>query len=231
MKGNSASNAHRNSNSGTNTSNSVDLHATFSPGSSVGAATSSIPTSTIGTFTSGAKIASITVIKKTNSATKTPKTSSPTPSKKTIPAPPPPLNLMLPTWDATFHTAPRNVVPERKVDSSAAGDDKGQCVRGKLLGKTKERPRTNGRSAQVTPLQQQRRRKLEPQPISQPTRLHIISLPWQIPFRALLRDGLYALHDEGRRSHCNRRNTCHLIVCDRELTALRLCLSTSYPLA
>ena len=35
-------------------------------------------------------------------------------------------------WDATFHTAPRNVVPGRKADPSATGV---RGVRGKLLGK------------------------------------------------------------------------------------------------
>jgi len=63
------------------------------------------------------------------------RTSSPSPSKKSIsipPAPPPP-NLVLPTWDDTFYTAPRDVLPQVAEARADAGD---QWVGGKLLGRT-----------------------------------------------------------------------------------------------
>jgi len=59
------------------------------------------------------------------------RTTSPAPSKNSVSSPPPP-NLVLPTWQQTFHTAPRNVVPATVKPRSM--DDQG--VGGKLLGKT-----------------------------------------------------------------------------------------------
>ncbi|KAF9523697.1 hypothetical protein CPB83DRAFT_862502 [Crepidotus variabilis] len=63
------------------------------------------------------------------SVTTTKRVASPTPSKKSLaPAPP---NLVLPTWQDTFLTPPRNVLPpqpEMYVDDQGVG--------GKLLGKT-----------------------------------------------------------------------------------------------
>ena len=58
---------------------------------------------------------------------------SPAPSKKSILSSPPPPNLVLPTWQHTFHTAPRNVVPVN-VKPQRFLDDQG--LAGKLLGKT-----------------------------------------------------------------------------------------------
>ena len=55
---------------------------------------------------------------------------SPAPSKKSIPSSPPLPNLVLPTWEHTFNTAPRNVVRKSQRDL----EDK--TVGGKLLGKT-----------------------------------------------------------------------------------------------
>ena len=70
------------------------------------------------------------------------RTSSPTPSKKSIsgsnPAPPPP-NLVLPTWQDTFHTAPRNVLPPKPEayvdDQGVGGSGTGGSGGGKLLGR------------------------------------------------------------------------------------------------
>ena len=61
------------------------------------------------------------------------RSASPAPSKKSISSPPPPPNLVLPTWQHTFHTAPRNVVPVN-VKPLRFLDDQG--LGGKLLGKT-----------------------------------------------------------------------------------------------
>jgi hypothetical protein len=63
----------------------------------------------------------------------TKRTASPAPSVKsgkTLVSPPPP-NLVLPTWQDTFHTPPRNVLPPKP---EVYVDDQG--VGGKLLGKT-----------------------------------------------------------------------------------------------
>ena len=71
----------------------------------------------------------------TNKSTSKSRTSSPSPSKKSIsipPAPPPP-NLVLPTWDDTFYTAPRDVLPQVE---EARADARDQWVGGKLLGRT-----------------------------------------------------------------------------------------------
>ena len=61
------------------------------------------------------------------------RTASPAPSKKPVPNQPPLPNLVLPTWEQMFNTAPRNMVPltdkpERYLEDQTAG--------GKLLGKT-----------------------------------------------------------------------------------------------
>ena len=56
-------------------------------------------------------------------------TASPAPSKKSISPPPP--NLVLPTWEQMFNTAPRNVVP-----ATIKPYLDGQGIGGKLLGKT-----------------------------------------------------------------------------------------------
>ena len=71
----------------------------------------------------------------TNKSTSKSRTSSPTPSKKStsIPPAPPPPNLVLPTWDDTFYTAPRDVLPQVEETRADAGD---QGVGGKLLGRT-----------------------------------------------------------------------------------------------
>jgi len=70
-----------------------------------------------------------------NKSTSKSRTSSPSPSKKsiTIPPAPPPPNLVLPTWDDTFYTAPRDVLPQVEEARADAGD---QWVGGKLLGRT-----------------------------------------------------------------------------------------------
>ena len=62
------------------------------------------------------------------------RTASPAPSKKSASSQPPPPNLVLPTWEQIFDTAPRNTVipitnkPEKDLEDQTAG--------GKLLGKT-----------------------------------------------------------------------------------------------
>ncbi|KAF8161693.1 hypothetical protein B0H34DRAFT_390777 [Crassisporium funariophilum] len=83
----------------------------------------------------------------TSSTTSSKRTASPAPSKKSIAAPAPP-NLVLPTWQDTFHTAPRNVLPPRPVryvDDQGVGGavalgagtgGTGAGVGGKLFGKT-----------------------------------------------------------------------------------------------
>ena len=62
------------------------------------------------------------------------RTASPAPSKKSDSSQPPPLpNLVLPTWDQVFNTAPRNMVPVANKPERYLED---QTVGGKLLGKT-----------------------------------------------------------------------------------------------
>ena len=61
------------------------------------------------------------------------KAASPTPSKKSIPPSPPPPNLVLPTWEHTFNTAPRNVIP---VTIKPRGYLDRQATGGKVLEKT-----------------------------------------------------------------------------------------------
>jgi hypothetical protein len=61
------------------------------------------------------------------------RTASPSPSKKSVPSPPPLSNLVLPTWEQAFNTAPRNMVPVTLEQEKYLED---QTVGGKLLGKT-----------------------------------------------------------------------------------------------
>ena len=66
------------------------------------------------------------------------------------------------------------------------------------------------RTAQVTPVQQQRRRKLDPQPAPQPipsTCHHFDGNPHFSPHST----GLCALRDEGCCFHLNKRNTCRTL--------------------
>ena len=70
-----------------------------------------------------------TATKKVNSA----RTASPAPSKKSVPNQPPLPNLVLPTWEQMFNTAPRNVAPLTSKPERYLED---QTVGGKLLGKT-----------------------------------------------------------------------------------------------
>lgn len=58
----------------------------------------------------------------------TKRTASPTPSKKSVAVPLPP-NLVLPTWEDTFHTAPRNIFPPRSVPND-------ENVTEKFIGRT-----------------------------------------------------------------------------------------------
>ena len=71
----------------------------------------------------------------TNKSTSKSRTSSPTPSKKStsIPPAPPPPNLVLPTWNDTFYTAPWDTLPQVEETRADAGD---QGVGSKLLGQT-----------------------------------------------------------------------------------------------
>ena len=73
------------------------------------------------------------------------------------------------------------------------------------------------RTARVTPVQQQARRNLEPQPMSQPASFmhHIDGNSHFVPRS----NGLYALCDEGGCSHLDRRNICPTLT-------RRTCLST-----
>ena len=61
------------------------------------------------------------------------RTASPAPSKKSVSSPPPLPNLVLPTWEQTFNTAPRNMLP---VTNKPERYLEGQTAGGKLLGKT-----------------------------------------------------------------------------------------------
>jgi hypothetical protein len=61
------------------------------------------------------------------------RTVSPAPSKKSVSSQPPPPNLVLPTWEQIFNTAPRNMVPATNIPERYSED---QTVGGKLLGKT-----------------------------------------------------------------------------------------------
>ncbi|KDR77909.1 hypothetical protein GALMADRAFT_1293338 [Galerina marginata CBS 339.88] len=104
------------------------------PGTPTTANNSSTTTSTLTTTTSAngsATTATTSTITTTTTASDKPtdkskRTASPTPSKKSASspgAPPAPVpNLVLPTWQDTFHTAPRNVLPPR-VETYA--DDQG----------------------------------------------------------------------------------------------------------
>lgn len=76
--------------------------------------------------TSLAKRASLTLTSSNNKANGSngmsdpPKPASPTPSsksKKMVMPPPPPPNLILPAWQDTFNTAPRNVVPRSETSA------------------------------------------------------------------------------------------------------------------
>jgi hypothetical protein len=61
------------------------------------------------------------------------RTASPAPSKKSVSSQPPLPNLVLPTWEQMFNTAPRNMVPVTNKPERYPED---QTVGGKLLGKT-----------------------------------------------------------------------------------------------
>ena len=61
------------------------------------------------------------------------RTASPSPSKKAVSSQPPPPNLVLPTWEQVFNTAPRNMAPVANKPERYLED---QTVGGKLLGKT-----------------------------------------------------------------------------------------------
>ena len=61
------------------------------------------------------------------------RTASPAPSKKSITSQPPLPNLVLPTWEQIFNTAPRNMVP---ITSKPGRYPEDQTVGGRLLGKT-----------------------------------------------------------------------------------------------
>ncbi|KAF8969681.1 hypothetical protein BDZ97DRAFT_213140 [Flammula alnicola] len=130
----SASSTPRRGNSGTNTP------VPPSPSSSDSSKPSVVPNATSVTVIDKSKssstgssststITTTTTTKKT-AATTIKRTASPTPSKKSVSASPPP-NLVLPTWQDTFHMAPRNVLPPKP---ETYVDDQG--VGGKLLGKT-----------------------------------------------------------------------------------------------
>jgi len=93
-----------------------------------------VSTTTTTTTTTTAKVA----------ASNTKRTASPTPSKKSLSGTtPPPPNVVLPSWQDTFFTAPRNYLPpkpERYADDQgiggAASGSSGGGVGGKLFGKT-----------------------------------------------------------------------------------------------
>ena len=70
-----------------------------------------------------------TISKKINNS----RTASPAPSKKSVSSPPPLPNLVLPTWEQTFNTAPRNMLPVTNKPKRYLED---QTAGGKLLGKT-----------------------------------------------------------------------------------------------
>ena len=61
------------------------------------------------------------------------RTASPAPSKKSVSSQPPLPNLVLPTWEQMFNTAPRNIVPVTNKPERYLED---KTVGGKLLGKT-----------------------------------------------------------------------------------------------
>ena len=61
------------------------------------------------------------------------RTTSPSPSKKSVSSQPPPPNLVLPTWEQIFNTAPRNIAPVTNKVERYVED---QTVGGELLGKT-----------------------------------------------------------------------------------------------
>ncbi|KAK2463904.1 hypothetical protein APHAL10511_004076 [Amanita phalloides] len=65
--------------------------------------------------------ANVNTASSANAKIVSPKPTSPTPSStpKKLVTPPPPPNLILPTWQDTFHTAPRNVVPRAEVGTIA----------------------------------------------------------------------------------------------------------------